>query len=96
MHDVVRPMVRVVDFELDVQKLCTIVTSLAGIQTKEFEEKGRRSFFGRRGSNHHYVARFDVRTIIGPADLQFELCTSSCQVAKGFEADTHQGSTRGE
>jgi hypothetical protein len=51
------------------QTLCVVQSNLAEVAEREFELKNKRCWQGKR----HYLARFDVRVIIAPANLYFEL-----------------------
>jgi hypothetical protein len=51
------------------QTLCVVQSNLAEVSEREFELKNKRCWQGKR----YYLARFDVRVIIAPANLYFEL-----------------------
>ncbi|KAF2237112.1 hypothetical protein EV356DRAFT_496637 [Viridothelium virens] len=54
-----------------VQKLCDIESDLSSASEKEFKEKNRRIWqFGQR----YFQVKYQIKVIIGPADLRFELC----------------------
>ncbi|KAI8676554.1 hypothetical protein LRP88_10436 [Fusarium phalaenopsidis] len=53
-------------------KLCSVKSNLAGIQQHQLVLKEKRGTCFRRGVKF-YICRFDVRVIVAPADLRFEL-----------------------
>ncbi|KAF7554373.1 hypothetical protein G7Z17_g2975 [Cylindrodendrum hubeiense] len=53
-------------------KLCSVKSNLAGIEQNEMVLKKKRRSWFRKG-NSFYVCQFDVRVIVAPADLRFEL-----------------------
>jgi len=58
-----------------VQEVCLIRTSFAAVTLTECEERNKPSFMGRKKKEeHHYAVKFQIKAVIGPADLKFELC----------------------
>ncbi|KAF4456804.1 hypothetical protein F53441_1155 [Fusarium austroafricanum] len=53
-------------------KLCSVKSNLAGVQQHQLVLKEKRGTCLRRGTKF-YICRFDVRVIVAPADLRFEL-----------------------
>jgi hypothetical protein len=56
------------------QEVCRIKTSFAAVSLKECEEKNKSRFGMKKKPDHHFVVKFQIRAVIGPADLKFELC----------------------
>ncbi|KAM5352025.1 hypothetical protein ACJ41O_004748 [Fusarium nematophilum] len=55
-----------------VMKLCSVKSNLAGVQQHQLVLKEKRGTCFRRGVKF-YICQFDVRVIVAPADLRFEL-----------------------
>ncbi|KAJ4254954.1 hypothetical protein NW762_009754 [Fusarium torreyae] len=53
-------------------KLCSVKSNLAGVQQHQLVLKEKRGTCFSRGTKF-YICRFDVRVIVAPADLRFEL-----------------------
>ncbi|KAF4464878.1 hsp70 [Fusarium albosuccineum] len=53
-------------------KICAVKSNLAGVQQHQLVLKEKRGTCFRRGIKF-YLCRFDVRVIVAPADLRFEL-----------------------
>ncbi|KAF4979510.1 hypothetical protein FZEAL_4278 [Fusarium zealandicum] len=53
-------------------KLCSVKSNLAGVQQHQLVLKEKRGTCFRRGIKF-YICQFDVRVIVAPADLRFEL-----------------------
>jgi hypothetical protein len=60
---------------LDTRILCEIQSDLAGANERKFVEKNKR--FWSIGK-HYLKVGYQVRVIIGPADIRFELCEFTC------------------
>ena len=60
---------------LDTRVLCEIQSDLAGADERKFVEKNKR--FWSIGK-HYLKVGYQVRVIIGPADIRFELCEFTC------------------
>ncbi|KAM5373928.1 hypothetical protein ACJZ2D_006757 [Fusarium nematophilum] len=58
--------------QASVKKLCTVKSNLTGVQQHELEEKKKRGCCFSTGYKY-YSCVFDVRVIVAPADLRFEL-----------------------
>jgi len=61
---------------LETRILCEIQSDLAGADERKFVEKNKR--FWSIGK-HYLKVEYQVRVIIGPADIRFELCEYTCQ-----------------
>jgi hypothetical protein len=55
-----------------VMKLCSVKSNLAGIEQHQLVLKEKRGTCFRRG-HKFYICRFDIRVIVAPVDLRFEL-----------------------
>ncbi|KAL6857292.1 hypothetical protein J3F83DRAFT_763650 [Trichoderma novae-zelandiae] len=55
-----------------VTKLCMVKSNLEGVQQDQLMLKQKRGILFRKGYKF-YVCRFDLRVIVAPADLRFEL-----------------------
>ncbi|KAF5595893.1 hsp70 [Fusarium pseudoanthophilum] len=55
-----------------VMRLCSVKSNLAGIEQHQLVLKEKRGTCFRRG-HKFYICRFDIRVIVAPADLRFEL-----------------------
>jgi hypothetical protein len=55
-----------------VKQLCIVKSDLTGIQDSEMTMKRKSRRFLLKGKKY-YLCTFDVKSIIGPADLRFEL-----------------------
>uniref|UniRef100_A0A0D2XVP4 Hsp70 protein n=1 Tax=Fusarium oxysporum (strain Fo5176) TaxID=660025 RepID=A0A0D2XVP4_FUSOF len=55
-----------------VMRLCSVKSNLAGIEQRQLVLKEKRGTCFRRG-HKFYICRFDIRVIVAPADLRFEL-----------------------
>ncbi|KAH7126111.1 hypothetical protein EDB81DRAFT_203545 [Dactylonectria macrodidyma] len=53
-------------------KLCSVKSNLAGVQQHQMVLKKKRKSWFRKGQSF-YLCQFDVRVIVAPADLRFEL-----------------------
>ncbi|GKU00247.1 hsp70 protein [Fusarium langsethiae] len=53
-------------------KLCSVKSNLAGIEQHQLVLKEKRGTCFRRG-HKFYICRFDIRVIVAPVDLRFEL-----------------------
>ncbi|KAK3687750.1 hypothetical protein B0T22DRAFT_138195 [Podospora appendiculata] len=53
-------------------KLCDVRSNLAGVQQNQLVLKNKRGSCFSRGQTY-YICQFDVRVIVAPADLRFEL-----------------------
>ncbi|KAF5027453.1 hypothetical protein F66182_443 [Fusarium sp. NRRL 66182] len=53
-------------------KLCSVRSNLAGIEQNQLVLKEKRGTCFRRGTKF-YICRFDIRVIVAPVDLRFEL-----------------------
>ncbi|KAK4228838.1 hypothetical protein QBC38DRAFT_135987 [Podospora fimiseda] len=53
-------------------KLCDVKSNLAGVQQEQLVMKNKRGSCFSRGKTW-YICQFDVRVIVAPADLRFEL-----------------------
>ncbi|KAF4961625.1 hypothetical protein FSARC_10115 [Fusarium sarcochroum] len=53
-------------------KLCAVKSNLAGIEQHQLVLKEKRGTCFRRGTKF-YICRFDIRVIVAPVDLRFEL-----------------------
>ncbi|KAH8898753.1 hypothetical protein GQ53DRAFT_710631 [Thozetella sp. PMI_491] len=68
----------------DAKKLCTVQSDLSGVTTNELElRKQSRSCF-RKGKKW-YVCSFEVRAIVAPADLRFELWFAGQKFSRNHE-----------
>lgn len=54
-----------------VTKLCEIESDLSQADENRFVEKNKR--FWKRGE-HHFQVNYQIKVLIGPADIRFELC----------------------
>ncbi|KAI1056580.1 hypothetical protein LB507_002025, partial [Fusarium sp. FIESC RH6] len=59
-----------------VMKLCSVKSNLAGIEQHQLVLKEKRGTCFRRG-HKFYICRFDIRVIVAPVDLRFELWLGS-------------------
>ena len=59
-----------------VMKLCSVKSNLAGIEQHQLVLKEKRGTCFRRG-HKFYICRFDIRVIVAPVDLKFELWLGS-------------------
>lgn len=57
-----------------VEKLCQVQSDLTAIAESEFKAKNKQ--FWKPGPKY-YEVQYEVKVIIGPADLRFELCEYS-------------------
>ncbi|EWZ92921.1 hypothetical protein FOWG_05873 [Fusarium oxysporum f. sp. lycopersici MN25] len=55
-----------------VMRLCSVKSNLAGIEQRQLVLKEKQGTCFRRG-HKFYICRFDIRVIVAPADLRFEL-----------------------
>lgn len=55
-----------------VMRLCSVKSNLAGIEQHQLVLKEKRGTCFRRG-HKFYICRFDIRVVVAPADLRFEL-----------------------
>ena len=55
------------------EKLCEVESDLSGADETKFKEKNKQ--FWKPGERFFEVA-YQVKVVIGPADLRFELCES--------------------
>ncbi|RGP69846.1 hypothetical protein FLONG3_7672 [Fusarium longipes] len=55
-----------------VMKLCSVKSNLDGIEQHQLVLKEKRGTCLRRG-HKYYICRFDIRVIVAPVDLRFEL-----------------------
>jgi len=53
-------------------KLCEVKSNLTGVQQEQLVLREKRGTCFTRGYKF-YICQFDVRVIVGPADLRFEL-----------------------
>ncbi|KAM0195521.1 hypothetical protein ACHAPA_003013 [Fusarium lateritium] len=53
-------------------RLCAVKSNLAGVEQHQLVLKEKRGTCFRRG-HKYYICRFDIRVIVAPADLRFEL-----------------------
>ena len=60
---------------LETRTLCEIQSDLASADERKFVEKNKR--FWSIGK-HYLKVEYQVRVIIGPADIRFELCEFTC------------------
>ena len=67
-------------------------TNLGEVTEKQMEQRERRSsgLFGR--SKKYFLCNYEIRVLVGAADLQFELCTSTFSVSIRSELTSLQGS----
>lgn len=67
------------------RKLCTVTSNLAGVQDHEMvmKRKARRFFF--KGKKF-YLCTFEVRAIVAPADIRFELWFAGNRFSKNHES----------
>ena len=71
--------------------LCTIETDLGNVSQDEFERKNKRCW--KRGKLH-YLAKFQVRVVIAPVDLKFELWFKERQLSSTHnpvKIELHEG-----
>ncbi|KAH7115505.1 hypothetical protein B0J13DRAFT_514682 [Dactylonectria estremocensis] len=65
-------------------KLCSVKSNLTGVQQSQLILKKKRGCCVWRGYLF-YVCRFDVRVIVAPADLRFELWFDGCRFSGNHE-----------
>lgn len=53
-------------------KLCDVKSNLTGVQQHQLVMKNKRGTCFSRGHTY-YIMNFDIRVIVAPADLRFEL-----------------------
>lgn len=54
------------------KRLCDVKSNLSGIQQSQLVLKHKRGSCFSRG-HKYYICNFDIRVIVAPADLRFEL-----------------------
>lgn len=59
------------DENLGVQRLCSVMSDLSIIDERIFKVKNRRLW---QSGEPYYEIKYQVKVIIGAADLHFELC----------------------
>ena len=64
---------QIIDVAPGVERLCDVESDLSGIDEKRFKEKNKG--FWKPG-DRYYEVHFQVKVLIGAADLRFELCES--------------------
>lgn len=72
--------------------LCTIETDLGNVSQDEFELKNKQCWKGKR----YYLAKFQVRVVIAPVDLKFELWFKERQLRgthNPVKIELHEGAT---
>ena len=57
------------------KQLCTVKSDLTGVQEAQLEQRKQpsRSCLGLGRSKKFFICNFEVRAIVAPADLRFEL-----------------------
>ncbi len=56
-----------------VSKLCEVTSNLAGVdQSQMVAKRGKKRYIFFKGAKH-FILEFDMRVILGPADVRFEL-----------------------
>ncbi|KAJ4209414.1 hypothetical protein NW767_001321 [Fusarium falciforme] len=76
-------------------KLCSVRSNLAGIQQHQLVLKEKRGTCFRRGVKF-YICRFDVRVIVAPADLRFELWFGGTKFSGNHQPIAVQWNAAGE
>lgn len=66
----------------NVKELCRITSCLENISEKDFEEK-RKGKFGFGAKNKYFLVQYEIRAVIGPADLCFELWFKGKKMSSG-------------
>lgn len=56
------------------QKICSVRSDLEGIHLTRFEQRYKHWWQTMFGKTRHYIVRYEIKAVIGPADLRFELC----------------------
>jgi hypothetical protein len=59
---------------IEVERLCDVESDLAGLDNSMFKERNKE--FWKRGERYLEIS-YQVRLVIGSADLRFELCKPS-------------------
>jgi hypothetical protein len=77
-----------------VVKICDVKSDLSGVQESELEKKYKRAGRFRRGRKW-FVCRFEVRVIVAPADLRFELWFKGQKFSGNHEPITVQWDEEG-
>lgn len=72
----------------DAHVLCEIESDLSGADESKFKEKNKH--FWRIGK-HYFRIDYEIKVLIGPADVRFELCMSAAgRRCKCDEADSQR------
>ena len=67
-----------------VARLCQVTSNLNGLEQHELIMKHKRGTCFRRGHTY-YICKFDVRVIVAPADLRFELWFAGKKFSRNHE-----------
>jgi hypothetical protein len=71
-------------FAAGVTRLCQVTSNLNGLEQHELIMKRKRGTCFRRGHTY-YICKFDVRVIVAPADLRFELWFAGKKFSRNHE-----------
>ncbi|KAH8121282.1 hypothetical protein ACSS6W_004291 [Trichoderma asperelloides] len=77
-----------------VTKLCRVKSNLDGVEQHQLLLKQKRGMFFRKGYKF-YICKFDLRVIVAPADLRFELWFDGQRFSGNHEPITPQWSEVG-
>ena len=58
---------------IGVEKLCEVESDLSSADETKFKERNKRLW---QTGEHFFEVTYQVKVVIGPADLRFELCKS--------------------
>ena len=61
-------------YRAGVEKLCEVESDLSGADESKFKEKNKRLW---QPGEHYLEVSYQVKVVIGPADIRFELCKSA-------------------
>ena len=61
----------------DAQILCDVESDLSLADEARFREKNQHFWERARGGKRHYQIDYQVKVLLGPADIRFELCKFS-------------------
>ena len=67
------------------RQLCTVTSNLAGVQDHEMVMKRQAKRFLLKGKKF-YLCTFEVRAIVAPADIRFELWFAGNRFSKNHES----------
>ncbi|CZR50245.1 related to hsp70 protein [Phialocephala subalpina] len=68
------------------KKLCVIKSDLRAVEENEFEVKNKHCWQGRR----YYLAKFQIKVMVAPADLKFELWFKGTKYSRSHDPVTIQ------